>query len=64
MMIEKDANGDLIQTDAANTGVHALVGLHNDTFYGLREGTAKTALLYGHGLGAEVSDWLRWRPAV
>ncbi len=46
----KDANGDLIQTDAANTGVHALVGLHNDTFYGLREGTAKTALLYGHGL--------------
>ncbi len=37
----KDANGDLIQTDAANTGVHALVGLHNDTFYGLREGTAK-----------------------
>ena len=50
----KDANGDLIQTDAANTGVHALVGLHNDTFYGLREGTAKTALLYGHGLGAEV----------
>ena len=50
----KDANGDLIQTDAANTGVHALVGLHNDTFYGLREGTAKTALLYGHGPGAEV----------
>lgn len=50
----KDANGDLIQTDAANTGVHALVGLHNDTFYGLREGTAKTALLYGHGTGAEV----------
>ena len=27
---------------------------HLDTFYGLREGTAKTALLYGHGLGAEV----------
>jgi sucrose porin len=23
-------------------------------FYGLREGASKTALLYGHGLGAEV----------
>ncbi|EPK7358101.1 carbohydrate porin [Kluyvera intermedia] len=50
----KDANGDLIQTDAANNGVHALVGLHNDSFYGLRDGSSKTALLYGHGLGAEV----------
>lgn len=52
----KDTNGDLIKTDAANTGVHALVGLHNESFYGLREGTAKTALLYGHGLGAEVKS--------
>ena len=26
------------------------------SFYGLREGTAKTALLYGHGLGAEVKS--------
>lgn len=52
----KDANGDLIKTDAANHGVHALVGLHNESFYGLREGTAKTALLYGHGLGAEVKS--------
>lgn len=50
----KDANGDVIQTDAANNGIHALVGLHNDSFYGLREGSSKTALLYGHGLGAEV----------
>ncbi|MHA8042226.1 carbohydrate porin, partial [Enterobacter roggenkampii] len=52
----KDTNGDLIKTDAANHGVHALVGLHNESFYGLREGTAKTALLYGHGLGAEVKS--------
>lgn len=50
----KDASGDVIQTDAANNGIHALVGLHNDSFYGLREGSSKTALLYGHGLGAEV----------
>ncbi|PIN63955.1 hypothetical protein CKQ90_26930, partial [Klebsiella pneumoniae] len=38
----------------ANTGVHALLGLHNESFYGLRDGTSKTALPYGHGLGAEV----------
>ncbi|AJZ89573.1 Sucrose porin [Beauveria bassiana D1-5] len=50
----KDASGNLIQKEAANTGAHTLVGLHNDSFYGLREGSAKTALLYGHGLGAEV----------
>ncbi|MGX9869528.1 carbohydrate porin [Enterobacter mori] len=52
----KDSSGDLIKTDAANNGVHALVGLHNESFYGLREGSAKTALLYGHGLGAEVKS--------
>lgn len=52
----KDSNGDPIKTDAANNGVHALVGLHNESFYGLREGSAKTALLYGHGLGAEVKS--------
>jgi sucrose porin len=50
----QDTNGNLVKGDAANTGVHALLGLHNDSFYGLREGTSKTALLYGHGLGAEV----------
>jgi sucrose porin len=50
----QDTNGNPVKGDAANTGVHALLGLHNDSFYGLREGTSKTALLYGHGLGAEV----------
>ncbi|MDA0629661.1 carbohydrate porin, partial [Acinetobacter baumannii] len=50
----QDANGNLVKGDAANTGVHALLGLHNESFYGLRDGTSKTALLYGHGLGAEV----------
>jgi sucrose porin len=50
----KDTNGNLVKGDAANTGVHTLLGLHNDSFYGLREGSSKTALLYGHGLGAEV----------
>lgn len=50
----QDTNGNPVKGDAANTGVHTLLGLHNDSFYGLREGTSKTALLYGHGLGAEV----------
>ncbi|SPW30877.1 Sucrose porin precursor [Edwardsiella tarda] len=50
----KDANGDLIQPGAANHGVHTLLGLHQDSFYGIRDGLAKSALLYGHGLGAEV----------
>ncbi|MGY5955781.1 Carbohydrate porin [Kosakonia sp. BK9b] len=51
-----DLDGNKVKGDAANTGVHALLGLHNDSFYGLREGSAKTALLYGHGLGAEVKS--------
>lgn len=52
----KTANGDdILNGDSkAHNGVHVLAGLHNDTFYGLREGSAKTAILYGHGLGAEV----------
>jgi sucrose porin len=48
-----DLDGNKVKSDAANTGVHALLGLHNESFYGLREGMSKTALLYGHGLGAE-----------
>ena len=39
---------------AADTGFHTALAYHGDNFYGLREGTSKTALLYGHGLGAEV----------
>jgi len=39
---------------AGDTGLHAMLALHNDSFWGLREGQAKTAVLYGHGLGAEV----------
>ncbi len=37
----QDANGNLVKGDAANTGVHALLGLHNESFYGLRDGTSK-----------------------
>lgn len=49
-----DSEGNIINHNAADAGVHGLVALHNDSFYGLREGMSKTALLYGHGLGAEV----------
>ncbi|KQN46570.1 porin [Serratia sp. Leaf50] len=47
---------DAIQgsSNAAETGFHTMLAYHGDSFYGLREGTSKTALLYGHGLGAEV----------
>lgn len=41
-------------TTAADTGFHTMLAYHGDSFYGLREGSSKTALLYGHGLGAEV----------
>ncbi|KQN61805.1 carbohydrate porin [Erwinia sp. Leaf53] len=39
---------------AGDTGAHAMLALHNDSFWGLADGQAKTALLYGRGLGAEV----------
>jgi len=39
---------------AGDSGIHSMLALHNDSFYGLREGQSKTVLLYGHGLGAEV----------
>ncbi|MCS3429800.1 carbohydrate porin [Klebsiella sp. BIGb0407] len=54
----KDANGlaTIDGSTKAHNGVHVLAGLHNDSFYGLREGSAKTAILYGHGLGAEVKS--------
>src|SRR5471030_1907776 len=41
-------------SNSADTGFHTMLAYHGDSFYGLREGTSKTALLYGHGLGAEV----------
>ena len=40
--------------DAADTGVHTLLAYHATSFYGFKDGSSKTALLYGQGLGAEV----------
>ncbi|TCT91667.1 sucrose porin [Gibbsiella quercinecans] len=42
--------------NAGDTGYHAMLAWHGDSFYGLRNGTSTTALLYGHGLGAEVKS--------
>lgn len=51
---DRENTGTQGVTNAADTGFHTLLAYHGDSFYGLREGTSKTALLYGHGLGAEV----------
>ncbi|MDH2433738.1 carbohydrate porin [Pokkaliibacter sp. MBI-7] len=38
----------------ATSGYHGLLAYHAPSFYGLSDGFAKTGVLYGHGLGAEV----------
>ncbi|CQJ57634.1 carbohydrate porin [Yersinia rohdei] len=49
-------SGATLNTHAADKGIHGMLAYHGDSFYGLRAGTSKTALLYGHGLGAEVKS--------
>lgn len=51
---EERVNNGVRNDNAGDNGFHAMAALHNDSFYGLRAGQAKSALLYGHGLGAEV----------
>ncbi|MFC3914399.1 carbohydrate porin [Pseudaeromonas sharmana] len=41
-------------TQVAGQGFHTMLAYHGDSFFGLREGSFKSALLYGQGLGAEV----------
>lgn len=53
---ERENSGTLRNSNAADSGYHTMLAYHGDSFYGLREGTSKTALLYGHGLGAEVKS--------
>ncbi|MDX5630641.1 MULTISPECIES: carbohydrate porin [unclassified Brenneria] len=43
-------------TNAGDRGYHAMAAWHGDSFYGLSEGSSKVAILYGHGLGAEVKN--------
>ncbi|MFC3394158.1 carbohydrate porin [Brenneria rubrifaciens] len=49
-------NITVTNTNAGDKGYHAMAVWHGDDFYGLREGSAKVAVLYGHGLGAEVKS--------
>lgn len=40
----------------ADSGFHTMLAYHGDSFFGLREGGFKAAVLYGQGLGAEVKE--------
>ncbi|WP_077531127.1 carbohydrate porin [Vreelandella utahensis] len=42
--------------EAAETGVQTMLAYHGDSFFGVSDGTFKTALLHGQGLGAEVKN--------
>ena len=47
-------NDGLASDKAASQGFNTMLAYHGDSFYGLRPGSTKTALLYGRALGAEV----------
>lgn len=51
---ERSNSGTQGTLATADTGVHTMLAYHGDSFYGLRDGSSKTAILYGQGLGAEV----------
>ncbi|MFC0269066.1 carbohydrate porin [Kushneria aurantia] len=51
---DNDSRDNVVGTGAADKGFHTMAAYHGDSFFGLREGTTVAALLYGHGLGAEV----------
>lgn len=51
---DKRINDGLATDKAASQGFNTMLAYHGDSFYGLRPGLSKTALLYGQSLGAEV----------
>ena len=51
---DKRINDGLASDKAASQGFNTMLAYHGDSFYGLRPGSTKTALLYGRALGAEV----------
>ncbi|AOR63580.1 carbohydrate porin [Pectobacterium wasabiae] len=53
---DRDYSTWVSNPNAGDKGYHAMVAYHGDSFYGLRDGTSKTAILYGHGLGGEVKN--------
>ncbi|GHB00089.1 carbohydrate porin [Modicisalibacter luteus] len=51
------ANDNEVRTSgAADSGLHTMLAYHGNTFFGLREGEFKAAVLHGQGLGAEVKE--------
>ncbi|SIR41190.1 sucrose porin [Aeromonas sp. RU39B] len=48
--VNDDGNG----AKAAGKGAHTMLAYHADSFFGVRPGMSKAAVLYGHGLGAQV----------
>ncbi|PWC20199.1 porin [Brenneria roseae subsp. roseae] len=51
-----NTSADVTNVNAGDKGYHAMAAYHGDSFFGLREGTSKVAVLYGHGLGGEVKN--------
>lgn len=51
---EARINDGGVGSEAANKGAHTLVAYHADSFFGINPGFSKAAVLYGHGLGAEL----------
>ncbi|WJV69118.1 carbohydrate porin [Pectobacteriaceae bacterium CE70] len=51
-----DLSTSVTNVNAGDKGYHTMLAWHGDSFYGMRDGTSKTAVLYGHGLGAEVKN--------
>ena len=45
---------DKLKPDAAESGVHLMLGYNQPNFYSYSQGFAKTGILYGYGLGAQV----------
>ncbi|CAG9296807.1 carbohydrate porin [Celerinatantimonas diazotrophica] len=53
---KKRLNTGLSEHYATDKGIHTMLAYHGSNFYGISKGTSKIALLYGHGLGAEVKN--------
>ncbi|MFM2486809.1 carbohydrate porin [Celerinatantimonas yamalensis] len=53
---QQRSNTGLGSSHATDSGVNGMLAYHAKSFYGLTQGSAMIAFLYGHGLGAEVKN--------
>ncbi len=51
---DNDPRNGVPGDNVAENGFQTMLAYHGDSFFGLGEGTFKTALMYGQGLGGEV----------